>query len=96
MHEEDYGIQWKHYDSETEQSEVRRSRRLVVSSIFTIGNYDYGIFWYLYLDGTIQLEVKLTGIVGVSAVTPNSQSAQSPLIGEAWRHQCISTHSAFD
>ena len=27
----------------------------------------YGIFWYLYLDGTIQLEMKLTGIVGISA-----------------------------
>ncbi len=83
MHEEDYGIQWKHYDGQSETSEVRRSRRLVVSSIHTIGNYDYGLFWYLYLDGTIQMEVKLTGIVGVSAVTPEtSNPAQSPLIGE--------------
>ena len=48
-------------------TEVRRSRRLVISSISTIGNYDYGIFWYLYLDGTIQVEIKLTGIVGISA-----------------------------
>ena len=48
MHEEDYGIQWKHYDSESQSSEVRRSRRLVISSIFTIGNYDYGFYWYLY------------------------------------------------
>jgi primary-amine oxidase len=48
-------------------NEVRRSRRLVVSSFATIGNYDYGIFWYLYLDGTIQLEIKLTGVVGISA-----------------------------
>lgn len=82
MHEEDYGIQWKHYDSQSQTSEVRRSRRLVVSSIFTIGNYDYGFYWYLYLDGTIQVEVKLTGIVGVSAVTPDTLNAeQSPLIG---------------
>lgn len=82
MHEEDYGIQWKHYDSQSQISEVRRSRRLVVSSIFTIGNYDYGFYWYLYLDGTIQMEVKLTGIVGVSAVTPETLNAeQSPLIG---------------
>lgn len=82
MHEEDYGIQWKHYDRSTQTSEVRRSRRLVVSSIFTIGNYDYGFYWYLYLDGTIQMEVKLTGIVGVSAVTDETMNpAQSPLIG---------------
>lgn len=83
MHEEDYGIQWKHMDFESQHSEVRRSRRLVISSIFTIGNYDYGFFWYLYLDGTIQMEVKLTGIVGVSAVTADTHNpAQSPLIGE--------------
>ena len=83
MHEEDYGIQWKHYDSESQTSEVRRSRRLVISSIFTIGNYDYGFYWYLYLDGTIQMEIKLTGIVGVSAVTPETHNpTQSPLIAE--------------
>ena len=83
MHEEDYGIQWKHYDSESQTSEVRRSRRLVISSIFTIGNYDYGFYWYLYLDGTIQMEIKLTGIVGVSAVTEETHNpAQSPLIAE--------------
>lgn len=81
MHEEDYGIQWKHYDGFTRTSEVRRSRRLVVSSIFTIGNYDYGFYWYLYLDGTVQMEIKLTGIVGVSAVDTNSHNPeQAPLI----------------
>ena len=81
MHEEDYGIQWKHYDSNSQTSEVRRSRRLVISSIFTIGNYDYGFYWYLYLDGTIQMEIKLTGIVGVSAVANGEVNAgQSPAI----------------
>ena len=68
MHEEDYGILWKHHDAESQTTEVRRSRRLVVSAIHTVGNYEYGFFWYLYLDGTVQMEVKLTGIVGVSAV----------------------------
>ena len=81
MHEEDYGIQWKHYDSASKTSEVRRSRGLVISSIFTIGNYDYGFYWYLYLDGTIAMEIKLTGIVGVSAATDgNVNAGQSPLI----------------
>ena len=68
IHEEDFGVQWKHSDvTSMGYNEVRRSRRLVISSFATIGNYDYGIFWYLYLDGTIQLEIKLTGIVGISA-----------------------------
>ena len=75
LHEEDYGIQWKHSHSIGEGfSEVRRSRRLVVSSFSTVGNYDYGIFWYLYLDGTIELEMKLTGIVGVSTYDENIHS----------------------
>ncbi len=63
LHEEDFGIAWKHTDAHSGNTEVRRSRRMVISSIFTVGNYDYGIFWYLYVDGTIQMEIKLTGIV---------------------------------
>ena len=62
MHEEDDGIAWKHPDRRTGKAEVRRSRRLVISTIATVGNYEYGFFWYLYQDGTIEFEVKLTGI----------------------------------
>jgi primary-amine oxidase len=72
MHEEDYGILWKHVDLFGGTSEVRRSRRLVISNIATVGNYEYGFFWYLYLDGNIQLEVKLTGILSVGAMEPGS------------------------
>ncbi len=70
IHEEDYGILWKHNDMNTGHTEVRRSRRLVVSSISTVGNYEYGFYWYFYLDGTIQLEVKLTGIMSTQAIAP--------------------------
>jgi primary-amine oxidase len=73
MHEEDYGILWKHNDPRSGRNEVRRSRRLVVSSIATVGNYDYGFFWYFYLDGTIQFEVKLTGILSTMAVAPGEE-----------------------
>ena len=68
LHEEDYGILWKHSDAANGTSEVRRSRRMVASSIATVGNYEYGFFWYFYLDGTIQAEVKLTGIIQTQAV----------------------------
>jgi primary-amine oxidase len=68
MHEEDYGILWKHVDMVSGRTEVRRSRRLVVSSIATVGNYEYGFYWYFYLDGSMQLEVKLTGIMSTMAV----------------------------
>ena len=63
MHEEDFGLLWKHYDASTEHAETRRMRRLVVSFIITIGNYDYAFYWYLYLDGTIEAEVKATGVM---------------------------------
>lgn len=68
MHEEDFGIGWKHTDFRTGEVEVRRSRRLVISSIATVGNYEYGFFWYLYTDGTIEYEVKLTGVITTGAV----------------------------
>jgi primary-amine oxidase len=74
MHEEDYGIGWKHVDLQTGNHEVRRSRRMVISHIATVGNYEYGFFWYLYLDGNIQLEVKLTGIMSTQGVPVGTTS----------------------
>ena len=68
LHEEDYGILWKHTDRRDNHVEVRRSRRLVISSISTVENYEYGFYWYLYQDGNIQLEIKLTGILSLGAV----------------------------
>ena len=60
---------------------MRRSRRLVVSSIATVGNYEYGFYWYFYLDGSIQLEVKLTGHrVHPGASTPGVTTVHAPLI----------------
>jgi primary-amine oxidase len=80
MHEEDYGILWKHVDLHGGTSEVRRSRRLAVSFVSTVGNYEYGFFWYLYLDGNIQLEVKLTGIVSPMSIEPGTQPAFANVI----------------
>ena len=74
LHEEDYGILWKHTDWRTGQSEVRRSRRLSVSFIATVGNYEYGFYWYFYQDGSIQCEIKLTGIMNTTALAPGEKS----------------------
>ena len=68
MHEEDCGILWKHTDWRTGQVEVRRSRRLVISNIATVGNYEYGFYWYFYQDGVVQLEIKLTGIINTAGI----------------------------
>ncbi|MFN8594471.1 MAG: primary-amine oxidase [Thermomicrobiales bacterium] len=80
MHEEDYGVLWRHLNMRTGHTEVRRSRRLVISSFSTIGNYDYGFFWYFYQDGTIQCEVKLTGILSTGAVAPGEKPRYGQLL----------------
>ena len=80
MHEEDDGILWKHHDLFTGRTEVRRKRRLVVSSIATVGNYEYGFYWYFYQDGTIELEVKLTGIMSTRAPDDGRRDPSSPTI----------------
>src|ERR1700677_4032362 len=67
IHEEDAGILWKHTDIFNGSVQSRRQRRLVVSFFSTVGNYDYGFYWYFYLDGTIECEIKLTGALFTAA-----------------------------
>ena len=46
LHEEDAGILWKHTELRSMHPEVRRGRRLVVSFVCTVANYEYGFYWY--------------------------------------------------
>ena len=77
IHEEDTGVVWKHTRHTGPNpgdfvAEVRRGRRLVISSFSTVGNYDYGFFWYLHSDGSIGYEVKLTGIISAGGYSPDA------------------------
>ena len=92
LHEEDYGVLWKHTDMFNGMAATRRSRRLVISFFLTIGNYDYGFYWYLYLDGTIQLEAKATGIVFASAYRgPDGYSTEmAPGLGAPFHQHLFS------
>jgi len=78
MHEEDFGTLWKHTDvlATPNTGTVRRQRRFVVSFFVTVGNYDYGFYWYFYLDGKIQLECKATGIVFTSGLPASNGSEE--------------------
>lgn len=80
MHEEDFGILWKHTDRRLNTPEVRRSRRLVVSSVSTVENYEYSFFWYLYQDGNIEFELKLTGILSMGAAHPGETPRYGALV----------------
>jgi primary-amine oxidase len=80
LHEEDSSLLWKHIDWRTGETEVRRSRRLVLSFVATVGNYEYGYYWYFQQDGTIEHEVKLTGIVSTGAAHPGEPTPHATLV----------------
>ena len=80
MHEEDASIGWKHTDFRSGRAEVRRNRRLVISFIATVGNYEYGFYWHLSLDGSIAFEVKLTGIISTGALLPGEDPAHGTVV----------------
>ncbi|MEO8204973.1 MAG: primary-amine oxidase [Chthoniobacterales bacterium] len=80
MHEEDYGTLWKHTDRRDNHVEVRRSRRLVVSSVSTVENYEYGFYWYFYQDGNIQFELKLTGILSLGTLPAGEKSKYGNMV----------------
>ncbi|MEJ8277527.1 primary-amine oxidase [Pseudonocardia spirodelae] len=90
MHEEDHGVLWKHTDIFTGSREVRRQRRLVISFFTPIGNYDYGFYWYLYLDGTIELECKATGIVFTSGTPGEYATEIAPGLGAPFHQHLFS------
>jgi primary-amine oxidase len=73
IHEEDNAVLWKHVDPEA-GTEVRRARRLVVSFHATVANYEYLVYWRFYQDGSIECEVRATGIM----VTTRFDGEQPP------------------
>jgi primary-amine oxidase len=72
LYEIDGGVLWKHLDFDSRRNESRRARRLVLFTVATVGNYDYGLSWIFHQDGTLEMDMQLTGIMqpkGVSLKT---------------------------
>lgn len=63
LYERDGGISWKHYDYNEEENHSRRARELVLSSVATIGNYDYAVNYIFKQDGSMEVDLALTGIM---------------------------------
>lgn len=63
IHEEDDGILFKHSDFRDDSTVVTRARKLVVQQVFTAANYEYAVQWAFHQDGTIQPDIRLTGIL---------------------------------
>ncbi len=81
LYERDGGLLWKHFDLDTvhnrTHNESRRARQLVLGIIATVGNYDYGFNWVFHQDGTLEMEVLLTGIMQTKGIPPAGISAQA-------------------
>ncbi|KIY50447.1 peroxisomal copper amine oxidase [Fistulina hepatica ATCC 64428] len=66
IHEEDNGVLWKHTDYRPGgRSQTVRRRRLIVSMVCTLANYEYIWNYMFYQDGSVELEIRLTGILQV-------------------------------
>jgi primary-amine oxidase len=57
VYERDGGILWRHGGTS------RRARELVVGSIYQVGNYDYGVNWVFHQDGTLEMQMDVTGFM---------------------------------
>jgi primary-amine oxidase len=62
LYERDGGVLWRHGRN------ARRARQLVLSSFVRVDEYDYGFNWIFHEDGTLALEVLLTGRMNVKIV----------------------------
>ncbi|BDA47955.1 Primary amine oxidase [Coccomyxa sp. Obi] len=90
VHEEDAGIIWKHTELRNMHPEVRRGRKLVISFIATVANYEYGFYWYFGQDGAIQHEVKLTGEVSTTLASP--EDGNDPRFGTLVLPNVLAAH----
>jgi len=84
LYERDGGVAWKHGD------EARRARDLVLRYSSQAGNYDYGFNWIFHQDGTLQMQVELTGIMSVKGVADGGHDPYGHLVAknlDAVHHQ---------
>lgn len=64
--EEDAGLEWAYYDSIDGQVAATRAQRLTVSFFVAIGNTNYWLSYRFYTDATIEVAVKVTGVLSTN------------------------------
>jgi len=82
IYERDGGLLWKHWEKERNRNESRRARELVLNWIATVGNYDYSFSWVFHQDGTIEMEVLLTGFMDTKASPVETVSSEMEHAGD--------------
>jgi primary-amine oxidase len=73
IYERDGGLLWRH------GLQARRALKLVLTAYSTIDNYDYAFNWILGQDGTIEVEVMLTGMMNIRKVKEQREDEQAHL-----------------
>jgi primary-amine oxidase len=73
IYERDGGLLWRH------GLQARRARKLVLTAYSTIDNYDYAFNWILGQDGTIEVEVMLTGMMNIRNVKDQREDERTHL-----------------
>ncbi len=83
LFERDGGLLWKHFDVNSQHNESRRARDLVLSWIATVGNYEYAFGWVFHQDGTLEMEMGLTGIMQTKGVALPGAASHDPATDHA-------------
>ncbi|EIW87176.1 peroxisomal copper amine oxidase [Coniophora puteana RWD-64-598 SS2] len=93
IHEEDAGLLWKHTDYRPGgRAQTVRRRRLVVSMVTTLANYEYIWNYMFYQDGNVELEIRMSGILQVYVASPDEPNPHGTTIApniNAQHHQHI-------
>jgi primary-amine oxidase len=64
----------------------------VVSFIATVANYEYGFYWHLYLDGTVEFLVKATGILSTAGQPAGTRSRYGQTLNSGGLYAPIHQH----
>jgi primary-amine oxidase len=95
IYERDGGILWKHFDSVSGKNESRRARELVMFFVATIGNYDYAVNYIFKQDGSIEIDLALTGIMlakGVKEKTAGKDHHAAETSGHLVSENIVAPH----
>lgn len=81
MHEQDNGILYKHVNYRTDNAVVARKREFVVQTIATVANYEYIINFKFVTDGSLDIEVRATGILSTMPIDENVTVPWGTIVG---------------
>lgn len=80
VHEEDVGALLVHNDWTTQRKTTRRDRRLLVQWTATVANYDYSFVYNFRMNGAVEVEARMTGILSTSALPPGEDSKYGTVV----------------